>query len=180
MPAPWQDVLDALMRERRAALVGYAFAFAGDLATAEDLVHDAVVRTFAKPRDLRSVPAAEAYVRRAIATTFFNRHRRLVRLRDRAHLLVEDAEHVDPAEGVLRRERVHAALQQLSPRERACAVLRFYEDLTVAQIADVLGVRAGSVKRYLSDGAAKLRAHLGEDALDDPPSRTAASVGRTP
>ena len=45
---------------------------------------------------------------------------------------------------------------KLTPRERACVVLRYYEDLNVVDIAETLGISAGAVKRYLSDGLAKL------------------------
>ena len=51
---------------------------------------------------------------------------------------------------------MRAQLDALSPRERACIVLRYYEDLKVDDIADRLGISAGAVKRYLSDAHAKL------------------------
>ena len=53
-------------------------------------------------------------------------------------------------------------LDRLSPRERACIVHRYYGDLMVDDIARTLGISSGAVKRYLSDGLAKLAA-----ALDD-------------
>jgi RNA polymerase sigma-70 factor (ECF subfamily) len=56
---------------------------------------------------------------------------------------------------------VRSALGLLSPRERACVALRYFDDLTVADIAARLGIGEGAVKRYLSDGTRKLR-----DALD--------------
>ena len=51
-------------------------------------------------------------------------------------------------------------LQRLTPRERACIVLRYDEDRTVEQIATELGISAGAVKRYLSDALGKLRGML--------------------
>ena len=62
---------------------------------------------------------------------------------------------------------VRAALGTLRPRERACIVLRFFEDLPVAAIAAELGVGTGAVQRYLSDGSAKLRVTLTDSDLDD-------------
>ena len=65
------------------------------------------------------------------------------------------------------------ALALLAPRERACVVLRFYEDMTVPQIASELSLSLGSVKRYLHDAVARLEQHLGPladahlDDLDD-------------
>ncbi|HEY3436982.1 MAG TPA: sigma factor, partial [Propionicimonas sp.] len=73
--AAWQGVLEELVRERRPALIGYAALLTGDRVEAEDLVHDAIVRTFARPRSFPSLNAADAYVRRAIASTFVDRLR---------------------------------------------------------------------------------------------------------
>ena len=53
------------------------------------------------------------------------------------------------------------ALASLPPRVRACVVLRFFDDLTVPQIATQLGIADGTVKRYLSDGLAQLELVLG-------------------
>lgn len=165
----WPAVLDELVERRRPALVGYAYIYTGDVAAAEDLVHDAILRTFSKPRGLVAVPQAEAYVRRAIATIFVNGTRRHRRFVERMHLLAvpESSGAPDAAPG---HDEVHRALMGLSPRERACAVLRFYEDLPVAGVADALGISIGAAKRYLSDAASKLRvqlgAHVDEDADD--------------
>ncbi len=60
---------------------------------------------------------------------------------------------------------VATALADLPPRVRACVVLRFFDDLTVPDIAGQLGLATGSVKRYLSDGMRALELRLG--ALDD-------------
>ena len=56
---------------------------------------------------------------------------------------------------------VRAALATLRPRPRACVVLRFYDDLTVPEIAERLGLAPGTVKRYLSDAAEALELLLG-------------------
>ena len=53
------------------------------------------------------------------------------------------------------------ALASLSPRERACVVLRFYDDLTVPALADRLGISGGAAKRYLSDALHRLAGLLG-------------------
>jgi len=80
---------------------------------------------------------------------------------NRAAPLVRDAEVAsDPADQVLTREVLLAALDDLSPRQRACVVLRFYRDLPVAQIAAALGVGEGTVKRYLSEAMTRLAARL--------------------
>ena len=66
----------------------------------------------------------------------------------------------DPAEQVLTRDVLLTALNDLSPRQRACVVLRFYQDLPVAQVASALGIGEGTVKRYLSEAMTRLAARL--------------------
>ena len=68
-----------------------------------------------------------------------------------------------------RRLDLKAELDSLSPRERACVVLRYYGDQKVDDIAADLGISPGAVKRYLSDGLAKLAASLSDGpALTEP------------
>ena len=70
-------------------------------------------------------------------------------------------------------------LANLAPRVRAVLVLRFYDDLTIAQIADELGLATGTVKRYLSDGLAALGQRMTEDDIDDKRPRVAVAPTRT-
>lgn len=72
----WRGVLEAVIRERRPALVGYACLFVRDRSAAEDLVQEALVRTFARRRAIDDVHQAEAYVRRAIRTSFLDQARK--------------------------------------------------------------------------------------------------------
>jgi RNA polymerase sigma factor (sigma-70 family) len=163
----WRGVLEALARDRQGSLIGYASLYASDRAAAEDLVQEALVRVFARTRDLRSVPAAEQYVRLAIRTSFLDHARKQKTWRGKEHLFASADQTRSPEEPVQVGMDVRAALGTLSPRERACIVLRFFEDLPVAAIAAELGVGAGAVKRYLSDGSAKLRVTLTDSDLDD-------------
>ena len=61
---------------------------------------------------------------------------------------------------MLDRDVMLTALDGLSPQQRACVVLRYYQDLPVAQVASALGVAEGTVKRYLSDAMTRLAARL--------------------
>jgi RNA polymerase sigma-70 factor (ECF subfamily) len=163
----WRTVLEALVRDRQGSLIGYASLYAADRAAAEDLVQEALVRVFARARDLRSVPAAEQYVRLAIRTSFIDHARKQKTWRGKEYLFASANAARGPEVPVQVGMDVRAALGTLSPRERACIVLRFFEDLPVAAIAQELGVGTGSVKRYLSDGSAKLRVTLTDSDLDD-------------
>ena len=161
----WQGLLEELLRERRPALIGYAALLTGDRGEAEDLVHDAVVRTFGRPRSFPSLNAADAYVRRAIASAFIDGVRsRRGWLRALPRLVAAAA---GPDDDVAGRLDVRAALRTLPRRQRTCVVMRFYDDLPVADIATALRLSDGAVKRYLSDGIHHLNAALGT-AADDP------------
>ncbi|MGO1316998.1 MAG: RNA polymerase sigma factor [Cellulomonadaceae bacterium] len=169
----WDDALTDLVRARRQALTGYAYLFTHDAREAEDLVQDALVAVFARGRGT-DIERVEAYVRRTIRNTYLDGFRRRRRWAAIRHLTVapdaqpsSDTAHVDH---VPIRVDVQRALRALSPRERACVVLRFFDDLTVPQIATELALAQGTVKRYLSDALARLEAQLGPlpgPALDD-------------
>jgi RNA polymerase sigma-70 factor (ECF subfamily) len=159
--AAWDQVLDDLVQVRGHALARYAALLTGDRRDAEDVLQDALVRCFGQARPLRDVVAAETYVRRAILSVFLDRHRRSARWAAVRHLAAR-RDQVDGPEGAtVDRVSVEAALATLRPRLRACVVLRYYDDLTVPEIARRLGVAEGTVKRYLSDAVGQLEDVLG-------------------
>jgi len=166
------DVLDELVRHRYPALLARARMLVRDPAAAQDLVQDALVATFAGRARFTSLPAAEQYVRRALATRYVDglrrRGRERVGVERLAALPMEVAP--DPAETPTRlADEVEAALATLSPRERACVVLRHVEDLSVRETAALLHLSDGAVKRYTSDGVRSLSSLLGArpPAADD-------------
>jgi RNA polymerase sigma factor (sigma-70 family) len=160
----WERVVARLVAERGDALVRYAAFVSGSAQDAPDLVQDALVKTFGRLRNGFSMDSAEAYVRRAIVTLQIDRARRSGRWRRIAHLGVDPDAASSPAETTDARLDVYDELRKLSPRERACLVLRYYEDLTVDDIARTLELSPGTVKRYLSDGLGKMASSLGSDA----------------
>ena len=184
--AAWEQVLDEVVRTRRAALVGYACLFASP-SEAEDLVQEALVRTFARRRSFTDPFAAEGYVRAAVRTAFLDGTRRRKAWRSREHLFVADDVR-SPEAGVTAGIDVGAALRELSPRERTCTVLRYFDDMPVGDIAAELGLSEGAVRRYLADAVAKLRARLGDEVTwpdDEVPTvpvgvRPADAVDRLP
>ncbi len=185
--ARWEEVLDEIVRTRRRALVGYAYLLTGDVAEAEDLVQDALFRTFRRGRAATDFALAESYVRRAVLSGFLDGTRRRRRWDGVRHLLAppDPADRVEPV--VEARVDVVEALGVLAPRERACVVLRHFSDLTVRDVAERLSLSEGTVKRYLSDANAKLTARLGplrvadDDLPVTPPVRgTAPSTPPAP
>lgn len=164
--AHWRDMMEQLVRERERALLSYAYLVCGDPTQAQDLVQDALVRTFSRERKGLTAVKAEGYVRRAITTAYVDQYRRGQRWLRVQHLFRPDAYAPDRMGQVEAGSDVNEALATLPPRVRACVVLRFFDDLTVPQIARQLGLAEGTVKRYLSDGLGQLELALGplEDA----------------
>ena len=166
----WRSVVATLVANRGDALTRYAWLISGNADDAADLVQDALVKTFGRLRNGFTVASAEAYVRRAILNSWLDGGRKTTRWRKIAHLTAvpEFQESTGPA--TESRLDLSTELAKLSPRERACIVLRYYEDLKVDDIADWLGISAGTVKRYLSDGLAKMAVALTEPAPAPSPS----------
>lgn len=174
--ADWERILAELVDTRRGALVGYAYVLSGDLHEAEDLVHEAVVRTFSKPRGLTSVGHAEGYVRKAIATIFLNSRRSHRSFLAKVHLLAGDPYQRDTADDLADVDRVRRALDTLSPRQRACVALRYFEHMSVGEVANTLDLAEGSVKRYLADAKDRLTKELG--SLEDVDADSELTMGR--
>lgn len=167
-PAPgWETVVTELVAQRGSALERYAFLLCGNADDAADLVQDALVKTFSRLRNGFTVSSAEAYVRKAVLNTHVDRGRRQSRWRRIVHLEVtpETIDSVSPSSDL--RLDLDGRLRSLSPRERACVVLRYYEDLKVDDIAQQLGISPGAVKRYVSDALAKLAVSLSGTEGDD-------------
>ena len=166
----WQSVVATLVAERGDALTRYAWLISGSADDAADLVQDALVKTFGRLRNGFTITSAEAYVRRAILNTWLDRGRRTTRWRRIAHLTAVPNSEESTAPATDSRLDLSAELAKLSPRERACIVLRYYEDLKVDDIAEWLGISSGAVKRYLSDGLATMAIALAEDPSSDRPT----------
>lgn len=163
MARPWERLLEQLVRERYGTLVGWATLVCGSRDDAQDLLQEALMATFSSRARFTSLPQAEQYVRRAVATRSIDAARR--RGRERTALGTVAGFAPPPAPGVEGHHLpadVVRALALLSARERACVVLRHLEDLGVRETADLLGISEGAVKRYTADGVARLDAALGD------------------
>ncbi|WP_062515879.1 RNA polymerase sigma factor [Demequina gelatinilytica] len=170
-------MFEALCRERYGRLMALATMLAGP-DEAPDLVHDAMVAVFARHRRFASLDAADAYVRKAIATRFVDRGRKSSRHDATVRRVAAQTPraHSDrPAEPW---PDLDAALQSLPPRERACVVLRFLDDMSVRDTAAALGLSEGAVKRYVSDGLSALNSRLGTDAQLDSSDRVSVTITR--
>jgi RNA polymerase sigma factor (sigma-70 family) len=171
---PREAALAALVRDRAAELTRYAYAFTGELAAAQDLVQEALVKVFVRARAGVEVDVLEAYVRRAIATTYVDGYRRVRTFDSKRHLTARPESMSGPDVHGPDRLDLHAALSTLGRQERTAVVLRYFDDLTVAQVADVMRLAEGSVKRYLANAVRRLEDRLGP--LDTPSDQNRRTV----
>jgi RNA polymerase sigma-70 factor (sigma-E family) len=133
-------------------LLKLAVALSGRQESAEDLVQEAFVR--AAPRIQFLDPDAIApYLSKVVINLWRNRLRRLAVERRR----VPAGPHAVEPEMVEDRDKIWTALKRLPKRQRACVVLRFYEDLSEAQVAEILDCSIGTVKSQTSRGLTRLR-----------------------
>jgi RNA polymerase sigma-70 factor (sigma-E family) len=145
-----------------ASLYRTAYLMLGDHAAAEDLVQTTLAKTYAGWRRVRDVQAAHGYAR----TTMFNTARSMFRSPGwRKELASERVPEQAYTEDASTRSDLMDALRRLAPRQRAVVVLRFYEDLSVAQTAHALGISEGTVKSQTSDAMDRLRTLLGDSVL---------------
>jgi RNA polymerase sigma factor (sigma-70 family) len=156
----WERAFGELVAARGSSLGAYAYLLTGETAAAGDLVQEALLRVFSRLRVGADIEQLEGYARRAILHLYIDDRRRRQRWNDTRHLLVEPDEHGED-EQLVTTNTVRQALSDLSPKQRACVVLRYYEDLSVLEIADRLGCAEGTVKRHLADARTRLAAQLG-------------------
>jgi RNA polymerase sigma-70 factor (sigma-E family) len=156
---------EAYVAARGPALLGWARPVAGDPHTAEDLLQDSLLRVLPRWESIREGAAADAYVRRTITRQYVSRQRRPSRREVVSAWLPEPPtstpDLADPREA----QEVWGLVLALPARQRAAVALRFYEQLSVAETAEVLGCSTGTVKSNTSRGLAALRRLAADTAL---------------
>ncbi len=168
MTVPDYDDFYVALRPR---LVRTAYAVAGDLGVAEDAVQTAFAKAYRSWRRISRLESPEAYVRRMAINEVLNSRRTAHVRREVVRADLPDTAGVAREDDALAHDEMWQAVLSLPPRQRAVLVLRYYEDLSEQQIADVLGCRPGTVKSQASAALATLRTRL-----DQP---TAAGEGRS-
>lgn len=150
------DTDAAIYNKHRDALIRYASALVGP-SNAEDVVSTVVLRTLNR-RSLGSLDRPDAYLFRAVLNESRSRMRRQQPVELPPEIGHVDNPEVDPT--------VLEAVLRLPAQQRAATYLVYWTDRSVAQTADLMGVREGTVKRYLHDARKALRRALPEEAHD--------------
>jgi RNA polymerase sigma-70 factor (sigma-E family) len=155
-----EEAFRAFVVERQTVLRRRAFLLCGNWADGDELVQEALARVYvAWPR---ITPGAEtAYTRRTMLNLHLNDQRKR-----RREVLTDTMP--EPALGGPDQElamTLTELLKDLPERQRAVLVLRFWEDLTVPQIAEATGVAEGTIKSQISRGLAAMRERLAEPPL---------------
>jgi RNA polymerase sigma-70 factor (sigma-E family) len=144
---------------RSPALVRSAWLLTGDTATAEDLVQTALAKVWSRWSQVNRQDAPEGYVRRVMMSTFLTWNRRRWKTEIAFGEVPDTAAASDELHAVELRASVAQALRELPRRQRAVVVLRYFEDLTEAQVAQALRVSVGTVKSQNAKAIKQLRAH---------------------
>ncbi|MDT0185582.1 SigE family RNA polymerase sigma factor [Microbacterium sp. ARD31] len=149
---------------RRPALLRWARMVAGDPHTAEDLLQASLVRVLPHWEAIRDLAAADAYVRRTITRQHVSWQRQPWRRDERPTDTLPERIGPDTAVPEVEDE-LWGLVLDLPAQQRAAVALRFYEGLSVAETAVVLGCSPGTVKSNTSRGLAALRRLAGAPAL---------------
>lgn len=140
------------------------YAISGDVGRAEDAVQSALAKAYASWRRVTSAEHPEAYVRRMAVNEVLGVRRRGWWKSERPGHVPDVGLPGSTEQEVVDRSLLWQALSTLAPRQRAVLVLRYYEDLSEQQIAEVLGCSRGTVKSQASNALATLRRRYGATA----------------
>lgn len=140
-----------------------AYAMCGSWPDAEEIAQSAFVKMYARWPKIR-IETVDAYLRTVLTRVFLDTKRRG---RAREQVVAELPETIAPPDaGPAERLALRAALLAVPPGQRAVLVLRFVADLSIPQVAEILGCTAGTVKSQTARGLATLRVAYGNDDVN--------------
>jgi RNA polymerase sigma-70 factor (sigma-E family) len=155
---------ERFVTDRSGSLLQTAYLMAGNLAEAEDLVQETLLRVARHWPKVRTREYPAAYARRVLVNVALDGAER--RARRAGELAASDSDATDLADtraqrelyGVDAQQELLGALGALTARQRAIILLRYWEDLPEADVAEILGCSVGTVKSTASRSLARLRA----------------------
>jgi RNA polymerase sigma-70 factor (sigma-E family) len=155
---------DEFVLARQARMRRTAYLLCGDWHLAEDLTQNTLAKVYTQWNRILRVDTVDAYVHRILFRTYIDTYRRR-RRREILSSVVPDVADAPHAVSDVRLTLL-AALGQMSHRYRAVLVLRYWEDRSITETAEALGVSEGTVKSHSSRGLNQLRAILGDQLAD--------------
>jgi RNA polymerase sigma-70 factor (sigma-E family) len=152
------DHLTETYRAHYRALLGLAALLLDDTASCEDVVQEAFIRVHSARSRVRDPEKTLAYLRQTVVNLSRSAlRRRIIGLKLLSKPMPDMASAEEGAYELLERDQLKAAMRRLQRRQREVLVLRYFADMTEAQVAETLGISLGSVKAYGSRGIAALR-----------------------
>jgi RNA polymerase sigma-70 factor (sigma-E family) len=150
----------AFVRDHGASLLRTAVLLTGERALGEDLVQTALARAYGKWVRVSRADVPVAYVRRLMVNSHLSWRRRLAS-GEQVLASVPDRAGPHDQDRVADSEDLRRSLLQLSPRMRTAVVLRYFEDLSQAETAQLMGCSVSTVNNHVTRGLAVLRDLLG-------------------
>jgi RNA polymerase sigma-70 factor (sigma-E family) len=144
-----------------------AYLICGDWHRAEDAVQEAFYKLYLSWAKVDRSGNPAAYARRVVVNATLDGGRRSWRREVPTEVLPDESGAGDPAGAHAARDELGAGLVGVPPRQRACLVLRYYEDLSIEQAAEILGCSAGTVKSQTARGLETLRHNLDQSRSAD-------------
>jgi len=152
------NTFDDYVNAKGGALLRFAYLLSADAHLAEDLVQETLARCHRSWRRITSGGDPDAYVRKAVLRQYLSWRRRLsFGERMTADMTVHARTAGDGTDVLADRDVLWRLLSGLSRKQRAVLVLRFYEDLAYAQIAELLGIGESTVRVHAHKGLSALR-----------------------
>jgi RNA polymerase sigma-70 factor (sigma-E family) len=158
-----EEQVAALFDEHYTRLRDLAYVILGDRNFAEEIVMEAFLKTFTGWNRIRDLDRADAYLRRAVVNLCRSKIRRkVVEARSNAITYRRDERKAPDWDPDIHEEsrELWTAVKDLPPRQRACIVLRYVEDLPEGDIAEIMDCSVGTVRSQLSRARRKLEASL--------------------
>jgi RNA polymerase sigma-70 factor (sigma-E family) len=152
------DHLTETYRAHYRSLLGLAALLLDDTASCEDVVQEAFIRVHSARKRVRDPEKTLAYLRQTVVNLSRSAlRRRILGLKLLSKPMPDMASAEEGAYDQLERDSLIKAMKGLQRRQREVLVLRYFADMTEAQVAETLGISLGSVKAYGSRGIAALR-----------------------
>lgn len=157
-----RDGLDELLR--------FAHALAGDRGTAEDICQEVLIRLFVSPKRPSNVANVPAYARRMVVNEYLSWGRKWFRVHPTEEISGQGSS-PDFAPSFIEAYALRRELAALPRKQRAAVVLRFYDDMTDTDIADLLGCSVSTVRSHISRALSSLRIDMSQPAPENAEAR---------